>query len=74
MGDPITSSGAAELRGIREMPLPLFADLQVPGILVEVGFLSNPAEEQQLGTEAYQRRLANQIAEGIAKAKQDAQP
>lgn len=38
-----------------------------PGILniVECGFLTNPSEEAQLQTEAYQERIAAAIAEGI---------
>ncbi len=37
-----------------------------PALLVECGFLSNPEEERLLGTEEYQQRLAQLIAEGIA--------
>lgn len=37
----------------------------VPSILVETGFLSNPEEARLLATASYQKRLASAIAEGI---------
>lgn len=37
--------------------------LDVPSVLVECGFLSNPAEEKLLRDPAYQRRLADAIAD-----------
>ncbi|GLY12748.1 N-acetylmuramoyl-L-alanine amidase CwlD [Pseudobacillus badius] len=36
-----------------------------PGALVEVGFLSNPAEKQDLMTEEYQEKVAASIYKGI---------
>ncbi len=38
---------------------------QCPGVIVECGFLSNPEEEQQLGEDAYQEKLAKVMEEGI---------
>ena len=40
----------------------LFRHAQVPGILVECGFLSNPQELSLLKTEEYQKKLALSIA------------
>ena len=37
----------------------------VPSILVETGFLSNPEEARLLATASYQKRLASAISEGI---------
>ena len=45
----------------------LLEHLQIPAVLVECGFLSNPAEEQKLLTPDYQRRVAESIAEGVAE-------
>jgi len=39
--------------------------LDVPSILVETGFISNPGEERRLRTTAYQRKLANALSQGI---------
>ena len=38
---------------------------QVPAILVECGFLSNPEEEKLLKDEYYQSKMAWAIADGI---------
>ena len=37
----------------------------VPSILVETAFISNPDEERRLNDEAYQDKLARAILEGI---------
>ena len=40
-----------------------------PGVLVEVGFLSNPQTEQMLQQDSYRRGLAESIGEGIMHFK-----
>ena len=37
----------------------------IPSLLVETGYLSNPQQEKQLLNPAYQQRIANAIAEGV---------
>lgn len=37
----------------------------IPSILVETGFISNPGEARKLATEAYRRRMARAIFDGI---------
>lgn len=37
----------------------------VPSVLVELGYLSNPREEEELATEAYRARLVNAIARAV---------
>ena len=37
----------------------------MPAMLVETAYISNPEEEQQLGTPAFQRTLATAILGGI---------
>ena len=36
----------------------LMKNAQAPGVLVECGFLSNPQEEENLRSDAYQKALA----------------
>jgi N-acetylmuramoyl-L-alanine amidase len=48
-------------------PIVILTDLKTPTTIVECGFLSNAAEEQKLGTEEYQSRIADAIKEGIEK-------
>ncbi len=37
----------------------------VPSVLIEVGFISNPQDERELNTPAHQRQIANAIASGV---------
>ncbi len=39
----------------------------IPSVLVETGFISNPGEEQRLRDEAYQDQLADALMRGIVK-------
>lgn len=41
--------------------------LDVPSVLIECGFLSNPEEEKLLLTESYQARLGQAIADGVER-------
>ena len=45
----------------------LMEHITCPGILIECGFLSNPAEEQKLLTEQYQKQLAAVMAAVLAR-------
>ena len=40
-------------------------DISAPGVLVEIGFISNPAEERKLNDPVYQEKIARGIAHGI---------
>ena len=52
-------------RGVHEVGCRLLKDVAMPGLLIEVGFLTNPAEAALLGTEAYQDKIALGIAAGL---------
>ncbi|MNW51192.1 Germination-specific N-acetylmuramoyl-L-alanine amidase precursor [compost metagenome] len=45
----------------------LLETLKIPAVLVEVGFLSNPGESALLRDEAYQRKVAASIYQGILR-------
>lgn len=40
---------------------------KVPSVLVEMGLMSNAAEDRKMGTDAYQKKLADGIADGVVK-------
>ena len=46
----------------------------IPSILVETGFISNPAESRRLKTRKYQKAIARSIASGIAQHFEKAPP
>lgn len=55
----------AEDRGVRRARFSVLRDAPAPSALVEVGFLSNPAEAARLADPAHRERLAQSIARGI---------
>lgn len=46
----------------------------IPSVLIETGYLSNPSEARQLNTAAYQRRLADGIVQGVMRYFYDRPP
>ena len=53
-------------REVKKMPnLYMYRKLKIPGVLIELGFLSNSYERNMLITEEYQEELANMITKGI---------
>jgi len=61
----IASTGAKD-RGLTERAdLSGFNYAEVPSVLVETGFMSNPAEDRLLASAAYQDKLADGITRGI---------
>lgn len=60
----VNATGAAD-RGVRRARFYVLRDVNCPAILVEAGFLSNPAEEKLVLDPSYRDRLAKAIAYGI---------
>lgn len=52
-------------RGVRQAGFRVLVGAYMPAVLVELGFLSQPAEERKLGEHAYQRRLAKALGDAI---------
>ncbi len=51
--------------GIREKNLHMVRETNMPAILVECGFISNPEQEKQLRQPGFQKQLARAIADGV---------
>ncbi len=52
-------------RGLRDAPSPLLSGLTIPGLVVEVGFATNPEERKQLTGEETQRAVARALVKGL---------
>ncbi|HEY3384317.1 MAG TPA: N-acetylmuramoyl-L-alanine amidase [Vicinamibacterales bacterium] len=55
------------VRPVQQAPFRVLAGANMPAVLVEVGFVTNPDEEQQLGSDAYQNTLAQALFDGVVR-------
>jgi N-acetylmuramoyl-L-alanine amidase len=60
------ATGAANRGIVQRSDLTGFNWADVPAVLVEAGFMTNPTESRRLRTGAYQQRVANGLTHGIA--------
>jgi N-acetylmuramoyl-L-alanine amidase len=58
--------GKVHRRQVQQAGLLVLKSPDVPSILVETAFISNPTEEKKLRSESHQRRLADAILAGIS--------
>jgi len=58
---------STEDRGVKRARFFVIKATERPSILIENGFLSNPAEEKLIMSEAYREKLATAIAAGVKK-------
>ncbi|MFL5923706.1 MAG: N-acetylmuramoyl-L-alanine amidase [Gaiellaceae bacterium] len=61
----VSSTGAADRGVVRRSDLTGFNWANVPAVLVETGFMTNPTESRRLKTSAYQQRVALGILLGV---------
>jgi N-acetylmuramoyl-L-alanine amidase len=62
----VRATSARDLGLVRRSDLTGFNWADVPVILVETGFMSNPREERLLRSAGYQQRVALGLAAGVA--------
>ena len=53
--------------GVREGPFWVLVGAQMPAVLIEVGFITNPTEAKRLVSKSYQKRIAKGIADGVER-------
>ncbi len=58
-------------RGVREQGILVLAQISMPGVLVETGFITNPQEEKYLMTEYGQDIIASAIYRGFKEYKEE---
>ena len=54
-------------RGVRKAPFMVLIGAEMPAILAEVGFLSNPRDEKLLKAGSYRRKVAEHIFKGVER-------
>jgi N-acetylmuramoyl-L-alanine amidase len=52
-------------RGVRHARFHVLRDIKIPGVLLEGGFISSPAEGQRIATANYRQQLGTAIAQGV---------
>ena len=60
-------SPAIRNRGVKKAPFIVLIGANMPSILAEISFVSNPTDERRLETAEYRRRIAESLYRGIAK-------
>jgi N-acetylmuramoyl-L-alanine amidase len=61
----VARTTGVERHGIRQAPCRVFRDLRMPGVLIEVGYMTNETDLQRVNSADYQARLAQGIADGL---------
>lgn len=54
-------------RGVRQAPFKVLMGANMPSVLVELGFLSNPEEEAKLQSQAYLAQLADALVRAVTR-------
>ena len=60
-------SPAIRDRGVKKAPFIVLIGANMPSILAEISFVSNPTDEHRLATSEYRSRIAESLYRGIAK-------
>ena len=60
-------SPAIRDRGVKKAPFVVLIGANMPSILAEISFVSNPTDEHRLATSEYRERIAESLYRGIAK-------
>ncbi|MGC9971450.1 MAG: N-acetylmuramoyl-L-alanine amidase [Bryobacteraceae bacterium] len=58
---------AVKNRGVKQAPFVVLIGAQMPSVLAEIAFLSNPKDEAQLKRTEYRQRVAEALFKGVAQ-------
>lgn len=58
---------AVKNRGVKQAPFVVLIGAQMPSVLAEIAFLSNPKDEAQLKRAEYRQRVAEALFKGVAQ-------
>ena len=62
-----SKSTAMRNRGVKKAPFIVLIGANMPSILAEISFVSNPGDEKKLQTPEYRQKIAESLYKGIAK-------
>jgi N-acetylmuramoyl-L-alanine amidase len=68
-GEAAKSPGLRD-RGVKKAPFVVLIGANMPSILAEISFISNPTDERKLRTPEYRQRIAESLYRGIARYTQ----
>ena len=54
-------------RAIQQAPFRVLVGANMPALLVEMGFISNPDQEKQLLSDAFQGNIVQALVEGVVR-------
>ncbi len=54
-------------RGVKKAPFIVLIGANMPSILAEISFISNPTDEKKLQTQDYRQKIAESLYKGVAK-------
>lgn len=63
----IAEASLSRSRGVKQAPFRVLVGATMPASLLEIGFITNPAEEKLLFTDEHQARLTDAIIRGLAQ-------
>ena len=66
-GGLAAKSPAIRDRGVKKAPFIVLIGANMPSILAEISFVSNPTDEHRLRTSDYRQRIAESLYRGVAK-------
>ena len=61
----VLSRVSAQDRGVRHARFKILRNVKIPAVLLEGGFLNDPAEGQRIATAQYRQQLGTAIAQGV---------
>lgn len=59
--------GSIKDRGVKKAPFVVLIGANMPSILAEISFVSNPADEKKLKTSEHRQRIADSLYKGVAR-------
>ena len=69
--DNYTNDNKRVNRGVKEQPLVILQRCGVPAVLTEIGFISNPEEEDYMNSESGQQEIVNAIFDAVKTYKKE---